>query len=189
MAISFRKLHPSFVAEVSPVDLRLVHDEPTLARIRAGMDEHAVLVFRDQSLADEEHLAFARRLDGELHSRTGSRVLRKSRLGNEALGDISNLDENGEIMKSDDRRRMYGLANRLWHTDASFRTRPADTRCSWPGSSRPCPPTPSSPTCARPTTASPRRREPRSKGSASTTPSPTRGRSSASSSRARSRTC
>src|SRR5262245_26997864 len=120
MAISFRRLHPSFAAEVSPIALRLVHDEPTLAQIRAGMDEHAVLVFRDQSLADEEHMAFARRVDGELHSKTGSRVLRKSRLGNEALGDISNLDENGEIMKTDDRRRMYALGNRLWHTDASF---------------------------------------------------------------------
>jgi alpha-ketoglutarate-dependent 2,4-dichlorophenoxyacetate dioxygenase len=84
------------------------------------MDEYAVLVFHDQPFADDEQLAFAQRLDGELHSKTGSRALRKSRLGNEALGDISNLDENGEIMKSDDRRRMYGLGNRLWHTDASF---------------------------------------------------------------------
>ncbi|PYM05940.1 MAG: hypothetical protein DMD82_09835 [Candidatus Rokuibacteriota bacterium] len=27
-------------------------------------------------------------------------------------------------MKSDDRRRMYGLGNRLWHTDASFQDPP-----------------------------------------------------------------
>jgi alpha-ketoglutarate-dependent 2,4-dichlorophenoxyacetate dioxygenase len=120
MALRFRKLHPHFVAEVSPLDLRQVHDPETLAEIRAGMDEYAVLVFRDQPFADEEQLAFAQRLDGQLHSKTGISALRKSRLGNEALGDISNLDENGEIMKSDDRRRMYGLGNRLWHTDASF---------------------------------------------------------------------
>jgi alpha-ketoglutarate-dependent 2,4-dichlorophenoxyacetate dioxygenase len=49
-----------------------------------------------------------------------SSSLQKNRFGNEALGDISNLDENGEIMKSDNRRRMYSLGNRLWHTDASF---------------------------------------------------------------------
>jgi len=120
MALTFRKLHPHFVAEVSPIDLRTVHDPATLAELRAGMDEFAVLVFHDQPFADDEQLAFAQRFDGELHSKTGSRALRKSRLGNEALGDISNLDENGEIMKSDDRRRMYGLGNRLWHTDASF---------------------------------------------------------------------
>jgi alpha-ketoglutarate-dependent 2,4-dichlorophenoxyacetate dioxygenase len=48
----------------------------------------------------------------------------KSRLGNEALGDISNLDENGDIMDANDRRRMYSLGNRLWHTDASFQDPP-----------------------------------------------------------------
>src|SRR5919204_5518325 len=120
MALTFRKLHPHFVAEVGPVDLRRVHDAETLAEIRAGMDEYAVLVFHDQPFTDEEQLAFARRLDGQLHSKTGASVLRKSRFGNEALGDISNLDADGEILKSDDRRRMYGLGNRLWHTDASF---------------------------------------------------------------------
>jgi alpha-ketoglutarate-dependent 2,4-dichlorophenoxyacetate dioxygenase len=124
MALTFRKLHPYFAAEVSPVDLRQVHDHETLAQIRAGMDEYAVLVFRDQPFADDEQLAFAQRLDGQLHAKTGISALQKNRLGNEALGDISNLDENGEILKSDDRRRMYGLGNRLWHTDASFQDPP-----------------------------------------------------------------
>ena len=120
MALTFRKLHRHFAAEVSPVDLRLVHDRGTLARILAGMDEYAVLVFRDQPFADDEHLAFAQRLDGPLHSKLASNDHQKSRLANEAVSDISNLDENGEIMKADNRRRMYGLGNRLWHTDASF---------------------------------------------------------------------
>jgi len=120
MALTFRKLHPHFVAEVSPVDLRRVHDPETLAAIRAGMDEYAVLVFRDQPFTDAEQLDFAQRLDGMLHTKLGISALQKNRFGNEALGDISNLDENGEIMKSDNRRRMYGLGNRLWHTDASF---------------------------------------------------------------------
>jgi alpha-ketoglutarate-dependent 2,4-dichlorophenoxyacetate dioxygenase len=120
MALTFRELHPHFVAEVSPVDLRRVHDPETLARIREGMDEHAVLVFRDQPFTDAEQLDFAQRLDGVLHTKLGISALQKNRFGNEALGDISNLDESGEIMKSDNRRRMYGLGNRLWHTDASF---------------------------------------------------------------------
>lgn len=120
MALTFRKLHPHFAGEVSPVDLRRVHDPETLAAIRGGMDEYAVLVFRDQPFTDAEQLDFAQRLDGVLHTKLGISALQKNRLGNEALGDISNLDENGEIMKSDNRRRMYGLGNRLWHTDASF---------------------------------------------------------------------
>jgi len=124
VTLTFRKLHPCFVAEVSPVDLRGVHDSEMLAQIRAGMDEYAVLVFRDQPFADDEQLAFAQRLDGELHTKLGISALQKNRLGNEALGDISNLDESGEIMQSDNRRRMYGLGNRLWHTDASFQDPP-----------------------------------------------------------------
>ena len=120
MNLTFRRLHPHFVAEASPVDLRRADDARTLGEIRTGMDEYAVLVFHDQALTDDEHLAFARRFDGALHTRTGSRVIGKNRLGDEALSDISNLDENGEIMQPDSRRRMYVLGNRLWHTDASF---------------------------------------------------------------------
>lgn len=124
MTLTFRRLHPCFAAEGSPVDLKTVRDEATLARIRGGMDEFAVLVFRDQIWSDAEHLDFAQRLDGVLHTKLGISALQKNRLGNEALGDISNLDESGEIMKSDNRRRMYGLGNRLWHTDASFQDPP-----------------------------------------------------------------
>jgi alpha-ketoglutarate-dependent 2,4-dichlorophenoxyacetate dioxygenase len=124
MALTFCKLHPCFVAEASPLDLRTVRDAETLDRIREGMDEFAVLVFRDQAWSDAEHIDFAQRLDGELHTKTGISALQKNRFGNEALGDISNLDEHGEIIKSEDRRRMYGLGNRLWHTDASFQDPP-----------------------------------------------------------------
>ena len=120
MSISFRKLHPIFAAEVSPIDLRAARDRDTLQRIRAGMDEHAVLVFRDQSLTIQEQIDFAQRLDGQLHSKTGISALMKNRFGNEAATDISNVDEHGNILPADDRRRMYSLGNRLWHTDASF---------------------------------------------------------------------
>jgi len=124
MSLSFRQLSQHFAAEVSPIDLRGVFDCETLEEIHAGMDRFGVLVFHDQKFSDAEQLAFARRFDGELHARTGISVLQKSRLGNEALTDISNLDEDGEIMQSDDRRRMYSLGNRLWHTDASFQDPP-----------------------------------------------------------------
>ena len=124
MALSFRKLHPHFAAEASAIDLRGVSDRGTLDEIRAAMDEYAVLVFRDQPFADDEQLAFAKRFDGALHTKTGSAIVKKNRLGNEALTDISNVDESGELLRSDDRRRMYSLGNRLWHTDASFQDPP-----------------------------------------------------------------
>jgi alpha-ketoglutarate-dependent 2,4-dichlorophenoxyacetate dioxygenase len=120
MTLTFRTLHPNFAAEVSPVDLRRAHDGETLDEIRAGMDQHGVLVFRDQPFTDEEHIAFAQRLDGRLHTRTGSAALGKNRLGDEAVSDISNIGTDGELLQREDRRRAYVLGNRLWHTDASF---------------------------------------------------------------------
>jgi alpha-ketoglutarate-dependent 2,4-dichlorophenoxyacetate dioxygenase len=124
MALSFRPLHAAFAAELDGLDLRSVEDRTRLEEIRAGMDRYAVLVFRDQRFSDADQLAFARRFDGELHARTGSAVLGRNRFGDEALTDISNVDENGELLKSGDRRRAYALGNRLWHTDASFQDPP-----------------------------------------------------------------
>src|SRR5512134_366598 len=124
MALAFRPLHPLFAAEAGPIDLGRVEDRATLEDIRAGMDRYAVLVFRDQGLAGDEQLAFAERFDGRLHARTGAAVLGRNRLGNEALTDISNVDETGGLLAAGDRRRMYALGNRLWHTDASFQDPP-----------------------------------------------------------------
>ena len=98
MTLTFKQLHPSFVAEVSPVDLRTA-DSAALEEIRRGMDQYGVLVFRNQEFSDDEQLAFAERFDGTLHS---------------------NVGKDGQLLAPDDRRRMSSLANRLWHTDASF---------------------------------------------------------------------
>lgn len=124
MVPTFRKLHAHFAAEAGAIDLRGVTDRATLDAIHAAMDEFAVLVFRDQAFDGGEQLAFARRFDGTLHAKTGASVLGKNRLGDEALTDISNVDEGGQLMQAGDRRRAYALGNRLWHTDASFQDPP-----------------------------------------------------------------
>src|SRR3981189_58882 len=97
MKLAFSPLHSTFVAEVSPTDLRTVADRDTLEQIRAGMDRYAVLVFRNQMFAGMEQVEFAERFDGQIHSKTGSAAITKNRFGNEALTDISNVDEGGEI--------------------------------------------------------------------------------------------
>ena len=120
MSITFKKLHPLFAAEVGAIDLREARDRETLAAIRGGMDEHAVLVFRDQKFTMQEQVDFVKRLDGHMHTKTGISALMKNRLGDIPLGDISNVDSTGRILPRDDRKRQYSLANRLWHTDGSF---------------------------------------------------------------------
>ena len=119
------QLHPLFAGELTGTDLRTL-DDAALDGVRALMDRYAVLVIRDQEITDEAQAAFARRLGGQLVTTVGLRVINPAaRSADPALTDISNLDENGEIMDLADRRRMYALGNRLWHSDSSFQNPPA----------------------------------------------------------------
>lgn len=124
MTLHFEKLPAVLGAEVTGVALRDLTDPQVLDRLRTGMDEHAVLVFRDQAFTSEEQLGFAQRFDGTLHTKTSVAVLAKNRFGNEALTDISNVGADGEILAANDRLRMSTISNRLWHTDASFQDPP-----------------------------------------------------------------
>ncbi|MCL2395135.1 MAG: TauD/TfdA family dioxygenase [Acidimicrobiaceae bacterium] len=119
MALAFSQLHTDFAAECSEIDLGSVYDDETLEQIRKGMDRYAVMVFHDQNLSGEDQMAFAKRLDGELQT-VSNPVQGGKRLAHESLIDISNLDSEGEIRDAEDRKRLYSLANRLWHTDSSF---------------------------------------------------------------------
>lgn len=120
MTVTITPLTSGFAGEVATIDLRQVHDRDSLEALRDGMDEYAVLVFRDQKFTDQEQLDFAQRFDGTLHARTSSSAIGKNRLGNEALADVSNVDKDGRIRDANNRMRASSVANRLWHTDASF---------------------------------------------------------------------
>jgi alpha-ketoglutarate-dependent 2,4-dichlorophenoxyacetate dioxygenase len=123
MSISIRQVHPLFVGEVSGVDISRKLSTEQVAAIEAGMDRHAVLVFPGQRLTDDQQLLFSRNF-GELEVTLAGQMARPEdrRLGDRLeLGDISNLTARNELRAREDRARMYALANRLWHSDASFR--------------------------------------------------------------------
>ena len=110
-----RKLHPLFACEITDFDLE------DKAFIEQAMDRYAVAVLRGQHISDEQHIAFSRRF-GELETSPHFGVGKggKVRMAHAELFDVSNLDENGEILPEDDRRRVFRLANEMWHTDSSF---------------------------------------------------------------------
>ena len=123
MAITIQPLHPNFGAEIAGVDTGLPMDDAIFAAIRSAFDQHAVLVFRDQSLDDERQIAFSRRFG----------PLETSGTANPAKGTPfarqSNLDmRTGAVIPSEDRRMIYQKGNYLWHADSSFR--PAGSLCS-----------------------------------------------------------
>jgi alpha-ketoglutarate-dependent 2,4-dichlorophenoxyacetate dioxygenase len=123
MAIAIRALHRHFVGEVTGIDITGPLTQSQVAEIEAGMDRYAVLVFPGQALTDEQQCFFSRNF-GELEVTLIGQLSKpeERRLGNRIeLGDISNLDAQANIRARDDERRMYALANRLWHSDASFR--------------------------------------------------------------------
>src|SRR5579864_6745008 len=58
-AISVTKLHPDIGAEIRGVDLGRPLDEETARAIKDAWHEHAVLLFRDQDLSEDDQRQFA----------------------------------------------------------------------------------------------------------------------------------
>jgi alpha-ketoglutarate-dependent 2,4-dichlorophenoxyacetate dioxygenase len=125
MTIDIRQLHPVFFGEVSGCDLTRPLPAVDIRAIEAGMDRHAVLVFHDQVITDEQQIAFTRNF-GEIEPSVGGNITKpeEKRLQPQMI-DVSNLDHDHKPLPRDDRRRMFNLGNRLWHSDSSFRAIPA----------------------------------------------------------------
>lgn len=124
MPLAIRPLHPLFAAEISGVDLARDAGEETIAAIQRAIESYGVLVFHDQSLTNEQQIAFAGRFGPIEPSVTSFRKDNKHRLGQPGIVDVSNLDENGKPREGSDRLRLMFLGNQLWHTDSSFREIP-----------------------------------------------------------------
>jgi len=116
--LNLKPLQP-FAAEASGIDLR----EPlTPARVKAvedAMDVHAVLVFRNQPLTQDQQIAFAKAL-GPLD--LGLRKLKGGphRFKYAELADISNVKADGEVADREHAKIVGNVANQLWHSDSSF---------------------------------------------------------------------
>jgi alpha-ketoglutarate-dependent 2,4-dichlorophenoxyacetate dioxygenase len=115
---------PDFVGEVSGIVISAGITSAEAAAIEAGMDRYAVLVFRGQPMDDEQQLAFSRHF-GPLELATGDIAQGDQRRLRMELNDISNLDRDSTILAADDRKRLFSLGNRLWHSDSSFKPTPA----------------------------------------------------------------
>jgi alpha-ketoglutarate-dependent 2,4-dichlorophenoxyacetate dioxygenase len=125
VSITVTPVHPEFVAEIGGVDVAKKLSPSDRQVIEDAINRYAVVVFRGQTLDDEKQVAFAGNF-GPIESSALKLRHRdiKHRIESSQVADISNLDGDGNVMKPDARRRLDGLANRLWHTDASFRAVP-----------------------------------------------------------------
>ena len=99
-------------AEIRGVDLRSIDDGAFAAIYQAWLD-HAVVLFRDQRLSDEELIAFSRRfgaLDQAPIQENGRRFVE----GFPEIYVVSNVLENGVAIGS------LGAGEAVWHTDMSY---------------------------------------------------------------------
>src|SRR5690349_13396999 len=125
MGIHFRPLTTHIGAEVEAIDLREALSPAQADEIHAAMDRYAVLVFHDQPLTNEQHLAFTTALGPiENTARNTLRAAADFRLP-PTFADVSNLDGNNTPYAAGDRRRLFAIGNRLWHSDSSFKVVPA----------------------------------------------------------------
>ncbi|NQW12063.1 MAG: TauD/TfdA family dioxygenase [Alphaproteobacteria bacterium] len=113
-----------FAARATGLDIAKGVSADIAADIEAAMDRYAVLVFPGQNINDEQQYAFSTHF-GPMETATGDIAQRGDRRLSMDINDISNLDKNGEVLARDDRRRLFGLGNMLWHSDSSFKPTPA----------------------------------------------------------------
>jgi taurine dioxygenase len=103
-------------AEIRGIDLRRIGDDEFAAIHRAWLD-HLVLLFRGQSLSDEDLIAFSRRF-GELDWAPVQENGRRFVEGHPELYVVSNVIENGVTIGS------LGSGEAVWHTDMSYLEQP-----------------------------------------------------------------
>src|SRR6266850_3975995 len=127
MSASIRQIHREivFAGEVSGIDICRPLSRDEVAAVEAGMDRHAVLVFHDQKITDEQQMAFSRNFGALEDARGGNITKPEDKRLQTGMNDVSNLGRDGQPLARDSRARLFNLGNMLWHSDSSFRSVPA----------------------------------------------------------------
>lgn len=97
--------------------------------IKDAVHKYGVLVFRGANLDNDQHIEFSRQFgdldDVKAHMKAG-RVMRFPH--QPEIFDLSNLDENGDVMSNPDSMRLASSkGNYLWHADMAYNPQ----RCSY----------------------------------------------------------
>lgn len=119
MPMTVMPLSPAVGAEIGGVDLSRL-DDATFAAVRAAWHRHSFLLFRGQTLSDDDLLAFSRRL-GQLDPPPNQENGRMSPPGYPEIYVVSNvLDAEGKPIGA------LGAGEAVWHTDMSYLDLPPD---------------------------------------------------------------
>ena len=106
--LSIRKVAGALGAELSGIDLSSALDDETIAAIRAALNQHQAIFFRDQRLTPDQQLAFGRRF-GPLNIHP-------------YVTGMADHPEVMEIIKEPSDKLNFGGG---WHSDMSFLETPS----------------------------------------------------------------
>lgn len=121
MSLTVRPLSPALGAEIAGIDLREELSEAAFAAIVEAWHEHLIILFRDQTLSEDEQIRFARRF-GELQQRPRPAAARQEAgliKHPETIMLVSNIRENGKLIGSLPDGEMH------FHSDQCYVERPA----------------------------------------------------------------
>jgi taurine dioxygenase len=117
MTLTIKPVTPAVGAEISGVELSRVSDAE-FSQIEQAWARHGALLFRDQTLTDDDLLAFSRRF-GELDPPPIQEHGRQSPEGYPDIYVVSNvLDDKGAPIGA------LGAGEAVWHTDMSYLATP-----------------------------------------------------------------
>ena len=119
--LTVRKLHPSIGAEVRGVDFSSPLPGKHVAQIKSLWAEHKVLVIPGQAISDQQHVEITRYFgEPEVFHQD---ILKSKRI--REIFRVSNTDDDGNVMPPSHptMKQLHGA--RLWHTDSSYREKPA----------------------------------------------------------------
>src|ERR1700676_2315805 len=113
-------LGPEFGVEVRGIGLIDVASSDSACRAtRVALDEHSVLLFREQDITDDVQAAFSRAFG----------PLERVKIGSVGAGTfysrLHNIATDGSLVPPTHQQALTARANQLWHTDSSFKQTPA----------------------------------------------------------------
>ena len=112
-------LGPGFGVEIRGISmLDVATDAEAYNAVRTAFEEHSLLLFRDQAIADDVQAAYSRAF-GPLE------LTKISSLGQNTFYSRLTNTQSGKIVPPDHRQVLVAKANALWHTDSSFKKTPA----------------------------------------------------------------
>ena len=120
-ALTIDPLHDEFGATITGIGLDATLSDAQISQLRSAIDKYSFLVFPEQSLDDDKHLAFTRQL--------GEPEANHVALGRDGVvnyfGTVGNVQPDGTVQGSDHKHTKFLTGNNMWHTDSSFRKVPS----------------------------------------------------------------